>query len=166
MPEDPVGKPKVAGSACAEECKKLQHIRARASYRLFAEFYDFLQSSPSAADILRKVHEALDARYSFGSKRNAECAEESLDLVLRDRESRMPRRYSGNFFMGECFADIKCRHGHKTRLFNIGRDHFVACDDCRAFIHVGSNLMSNWRQEGEAEWCRNKERVRGYELVE
>lgn len=72
----------------------------------------------------------------------------------------------GNFLLGESFADITCCHGHETRLFNIGRDHFVACDNCRRFIHVGSNLMSNWRQESEAEWCRNKESVGGHKLVE
>ena len=166
MPEDPVGEGPGAVSMRTKEHKRLQRIRGRASYRLFKELYDFLQSSPSSPDILRKVHNILDARYSFGSRKNAKCAAESLDLVLRDRESKMSERCSGNFFLGECFADIKCRHGHSTRLFNVGRDHFVACDSCRTFIHVGSNLMSNWRQESEAEWRRNKESVRGYELVD
>ena len=166
MSEDSVGEGPGASAVCANERKRLQQIRGRSSYRLFAELYDSLQGNPSAADVLRKVHAILDSRYSFGSQRNAECAAESLDLVLRDRESKMSKRYSGNFFLGECFADIKCRYDHKTRLFNVGRDHFVACDGCRTFIHVGSNLMSNWRQEREAEWARNKASVRGYELIE
>ena len=33
-------------------------------------------------------------------------------------------------------------------------------------IHVGSNLMSSWRQESEAIWRRNDDSVEGYELVE
>ena len=166
MSEDPVGEMPGAVSMYMQEHKKLRQIRGRSSYRLFKELYDFLQGNPGTADILRKVHDILDSRYSFGSKRNAECASESLDLVLRDRDGQEPKKYCGNFFLGECFADIKCRYGHKTRLFNVGRDHFVACDNCRTFIHVGSNLMSSWRQESEAEWARNKESVRGYELVE
>ncbi len=66
------------------ECKKLQRIRARASYLLFRELYDFLKDNPSVADILRKFHDVLDARRSFGSIRNAEYAAESLSLILKD----------------------------------------------------------------------------------
>jgi len=167
--------------------EKLRRIRARASYRLFRELYDFLSGKRSTADVLRKVHDILDARWSFGSERNAAYAAESLELVLKDngevlseRErpakdesgatakapSNAPEKCVGNFVLGECFADVKCRHGHETRLFNIGRGHFVACDRCRTCIHVGSNLMSNWRQESEAIWQRNNDSVEGYELVE
>jgi len=66
------------------ECRKHQRIKARASYVLFQELYDFLSKKPSVADILRKFHDILDERRSFGSVRNAECAEESLSLVLMD----------------------------------------------------------------------------------
>ena len=72
---------------------------------------------------------------------------------------------AGNFLLGECFADIRCRHGHEVRLFNIGREHFVACDRCRTVVHVGSNLMSNWRREDRQVWRRNSDSVEGYELV-
>ena len=167
--------------------KKLRRIRARASYRLFGELYDFFKGSPSTSAVLRKVHDILDARCSFGSERNAAYAAESLALVLKDNgeevsEHERPanngsqaiakasdsasERCVGNFVLGECFADIKCRHGHQTRLFNIGRGHFVACDRCRTYIHVGYNLMSSWRQESEAIWRRNNDSVEGYELVE
>ena len=167
--------------------RKLRRIRARASYCLFSELYDFLKGSPTTPAILRKVHDILDFRRSFGSERNAVCAAESLELVLRDNgevvsergrpadvksqatakaPGNAPEKCVGNFVLGECFADVKCRHGHETRLFNIGRGHFVACDECRTYIHVGSNLMSNWRQEDEAVWERNNDSVEGYELVE
>jgi len=167
--------------------KRLRRVRARASYRLFRELYEFLSSRPTPADVLRKVHDILDARCSFGSERNAVYAEESLELVLKDTgevlpeqkrtannesnatakvPSNAPEKCVGNFVLGECFADVKCCHGHETRLFNIGRGHFVACDRCRTYIHVGSNLMSNWRQESEAVWQRNNDSVEGYELVE
>jgi len=174
MPKDQVG-------------EKLRRIRARASYRLFRELYDFLKGSPTTPAILRKVHDILDARRSFGSERNAVYAAESLELVLKDNGEEVseqecfannesqdaakapgnaPEKCVGNFVLGECFADIKCRHGHETRLFNIGRGHFVACDECRTYIHVGSNLMSSWRQEDEVVWRRNNDSVEGYELVE
>lgn len=69
---------------------------------------------------------------------------------------------SGNFELGECFADVRCRFGHRTRLFNIGRGHFVACDTCRSYIFVGANLMSGWRQEDAQLWRKNHNRVRRY----
>jgi len=187
MAEDRVVKKQRSHPKCTEECKKLRRIRARASYRLFRELYDFLKGSPTTPAVLRKVHDILDARWSFGSERNAAYAEESLEWVLKDngevlseqgrpanKESdatakppdRGSERCVGDFVLGECFADVKCRHGHETRLFNIGRGHFVACDTCRTYIHVGSNLMSNWRQEDEEVWQRNNDSVEAYELVE
>jgi len=73
---------------------------------------------------------------------------------------------AGNFLLGECFCDVRCRHGHEIRLFNIGRGHFVACDRCRTFIFVGSNLMSSWRAESEDIWRANSKSVEGYEFIE
>ena len=73
---------------------------------------------------------------------------------------------AGNFTLGECFADIRCRHGHETRLFNIGRGHYIACDTCRSFLFVGSNLMGSWRLESEDTWRNNSRSIEGYEEVE
>jgi hypothetical protein len=64
--------------------KKLARIRAGSSYFLFQQLYDFLDRKPSVGDILRKFHDILDAKKSFGSRRNAEYAAESLEWVLRD----------------------------------------------------------------------------------
>jgi len=72
---------------------------------------------------------------------------------------------AGNFDLGTFFGDVKCVYGHETWLFNIGRGHFVACDTCRTYIHVGSNLMSNWRQENREVWLRNRDSIRGYRQV-
>ena len=63
---------------------KVTRIRTRASYLLFQDLYDFLNGKPSVPDILRKFYDILDAKKGFGSRRNAECAEESLDRVLKD----------------------------------------------------------------------------------
>jgi hypothetical protein len=90
MPKDQVRKKRGSRSKRTEECKKLRRIRARSSYRLFNELYDFLSGKPGPADVLRKVHDILDARWSFGSERNATYAEESLELVLRDNGELSP----------------------------------------------------------------------------
>ena len=71
----------------------------------------------------------------------------------------------GNFELGEFFGDVKCRFGHRTRLFNISRGHYVACDRCRTYIFVGANLMSNWRQEDKDIWQKNQGSVKGYQLI-
>jgi hypothetical protein len=73
---------------------------------------------------------------------------------------------AGNFLMGDFFGAVRCRHGHPVRLFNIGGGHFVACDECRTYIFVGSNLMSTWRQETEDVWRRNSDSVEGYGFIE
>ena len=68
------------------EDEKLQRIRNRISYLFFQQLYEFLKGKPSVADTMRKFNDILDSKRSFGSRRNAECAEESLDWVLRDNE--------------------------------------------------------------------------------
>jgi hypothetical protein len=77
-----------------------------------------------------------------------------------------PEKSLRNFVLGDFFGDVACRHGHKTRLFNIGRGHYVACDECRTYIFVGSNLMSCWRQESKDIWQANQDSVHGYEFIE
>ena len=144
---------------------KVKRIRARASYRLFAELHDFLESKPVAADILVKLYDVLDDRRSFGSARNARYAAESLGWVLKDRDSTS-EKMRGNFYFGVFFGDVRCLFGHEVRLFNIGRCHYVACDSCRTYIFVGSNLMSNWRQENEDIWQKNFESKKGYRFIE
>ncbi|MFC1636846.1 hypothetical protein ACFL5Z_18635 [Planctomycetota bacterium] len=69
---------------CTQKDEKLRRIRNRASYVLFQELYEFLSKNPCVADILRKFYDILDAKKGFGSRRNAECAAESLQWVLRD----------------------------------------------------------------------------------
>ena len=75
-------------------------------------------------------------------------------------------RIAGNFLMGDFFGDVRCRYGHPIRGFNIGRGHFIACDDCRTYTMVGSNLMSSWRHETEDMWRQNSESVAGYRFIE
>jgi hypothetical protein len=77
-----------------------------------------------------------------------------------------PEQSLENFVLGDFFGDIKCRHGHQTRLFNIGRGHYVACDECKTYIYVGSNLISCWRQETKDIWQANYDAVKDYEFIE
>lgn len=80
--------------------------------------------------------------------------------------NKVTKHYAGNFELGEWFGDVRCRFGHEVRLFNIRRHHIVACDACRTFVHVGSNLMSSWRRENEEIWERNDASIRGYKEVD
>lgn len=72
--------------AVRQECKRIQRIRARSSYFLFRQLYDFLKTKPSIPEILGKFFDVLDTRHSFGSRANAYYAAESLDWVLKDKE--------------------------------------------------------------------------------
>ncbi len=72
----------------------------------------------------------------------------------------------GNFETGRCFADVRCALGHAVRLFNLGRGHYVACDICRTYVYVGSNLTSNWRRENKEIWEKNYRSVRGYRFIQ
>ena len=76
---------KQSDGAGSREQRKIERIRARSSYMLFRELYGFLEDSPAIADILRRFYDILNAKYSFGSRTNAEYAEESLDWVLKDK---------------------------------------------------------------------------------
>jgi len=64
-------------------------IRNRRSYIAFKELYRFLSNEPGIEAVMQRVFDMLDARYCFGSIRNANYAEESLKLVLKDAESRI-----------------------------------------------------------------------------
>ena len=76
---------KQSDGAVSQQHRKIERIRSRSSYRLFQELYGFLEDQPAIADILRKFYDILDAKCSFGSRKNAEYAEESLSWVMKDK---------------------------------------------------------------------------------
>ncbi len=76
---------KRSGGVVSQQHKKIERIRARASYLLFQQLYDFLEKRPAITEVLRKFYDILNAKCSFGSRKNAEYAEESLDWVLKDK---------------------------------------------------------------------------------
>ena len=81
-------------------------------------------------------------------------------------ESNVPTESESNFDMGKCLCNVKCIHRHKTRMFNLHRGHYVACDTCRTYIFVSANLMSSWRQENKDIWQANYDSVNGYRFIE
>jgi hypothetical protein len=78
----PIGQAK---KAVGREQEEIERIRARASYSMFEELYDFLEPRPCTANILRKFYDILNSKCSFGSRKNAEYAEESLNWLLKDK---------------------------------------------------------------------------------
>lgn len=61
-------------------------IRKRVSYKTFSDLYKFLDSKPSKAAILKRIHSVVDCANGYGSERNSLYAEESLGLVIKDME--------------------------------------------------------------------------------
>ena len=87
-------------------------------------------------------------------------------MTPKIHKAEVSGKFSGNFVFGEFFADVKCRHGHEVRMFNIGRGHFIACDKCKTYIFVGSNLLRCWREENKEIWQKNSDSVKGYRFIE
>ena len=87
-------------------------------------------------------------------------------MTPKTPKRKTSRNHLDNFVFGDFFADVKCRYGHELRMFNIGRGHFIACDKCRTYIFVGSNLLSCWRRENEKIWRANSDSVEGYKFIE
>jgi len=69
----------------------------------------------------------------------------------------------GNFVAGDCIWDTRCRHGHETRMFNINRGHYIACDECKTYLFLGSNLASSWHRENDDIWQANRDSIKGYD---
>ena len=84
---------------------------------------------------------------------------------MTDTAALKETRICSNFEMGECLTEVKCKYGHEIRFFNISRGHYAACDKCRTFIFLGSNLMSNWKQENEGIWQLNYKSIKNYKEV-
>lgn len=60
-----------------------------------------------------------------------------------------------------------CPHcGRTDGYLNIRSDHWFICDAHRTKWLIGSNLFSDWRQEAEADWRTNADKLNGYREVE
>jgi hypothetical protein len=65
-----------------------------------------------------------------------------------------------NCYMGGC-PECGGTHG----CYDIGRDHWYVCHDCRTKWWIGSNLFSSWREQTEAGRRENEEMLAGYTEV-
>jgi hypothetical protein len=50
-------------------------------------------------------------------------------------------------------------------IYNAGKNHRGACHDHRTTWHIGSNLLSSWRHETEAEQRDRYREIEGYREV-
>ena len=60
-----------------------------------------------------------------------------------------------------------CPHCHSNDGFlNIERDEWMICHRHQVKWQIGSNLFSDWQDETEEEWARNRYRLERYMTVE
>jgi hypothetical protein len=55
--------------------------------------------------------------------------------------------------------------GHENHCLNIGRSHWMVCDQCKIKWLIGENLFRSWREEGQDIWKANAERITDYKEV-
>lgn len=83
-------------------------------------------------------------------------------IEMKHTDNKKPKN---NFVTGESQFDITCVHGHETRLFNLGKEQYFACDQCKTVTPVGS-LLSTWQFENEEIWDANYEEVKNYRYID
>ena len=71
-----------------------------------------------------------------------------------------PVVFNDNHYFGHCGVPE-----HDNYYLNIGRAHWMACDECRIKWFIGENLFSSWRRQNEMIWNENAERIRKYGTV-
>jgi len=76
----------LSGTGTHPQDKRTQRIRARSSYLLFRQLYEFLKNKPDIADILRRFDDILDARRGFGALPAAAVHIQPQRLIYRIRE--------------------------------------------------------------------------------
>jgi hypothetical protein len=56
--------------------------------------------------------------------------------------------------------------GRQDGYLNVGRSHFIICDEHKVGQCIGENLFSSWKDETEGDWDRNRKLLEGYTPVE
>lgn len=72
-----------------------------------------------------------------------------------------PQRVTTDDYLGGC---PHC--GQNNGFLNVGRDHWVFCDQHQTKWRYGSNIFSGWRREDEETWQRNRFKLSGYMTVD
>lgn len=91
-----------------QESKRTRQIRARSSYVLFQELYEFLEGGASTVDILRRFHDILDGRHAFGSQTNAGWQRRALS-GFSETKAELALKHKGGH-MGGCGLASHSRH--------------------------------------------------------
>lgn len=73
----------------------------------------------------------------------------------------MKGNYKNDAYFGVCPT---C--GDNDGYLNIHKDHWFICHEHRVRWHFGTNLFSSWRQESEADWRENQNRIGPYRDIE
>ncbi len=69
---------KQSDGAVSRQHKRIERIRARSSYMLFQELYDFLENRPAIADMLRKFYSILNANAALAAGRTPNMLKRAL----------------------------------------------------------------------------------------
>ena len=72
-----------------------------------------------------------------------------------------PVVFDDDHYFGHCSVSE-----HDNFCLNIGRAHWMVCDECRIKWFIGENLFSSWRRQNQMIWNENSERLKEYETVE
>ena len=56
--------------------------------------------------------------------------------------------------------------GNSDGYLNVGRNHWMTCDEHRTTWPIGANLFSSWHDETEADWQRNEAKLKTYRVVD
>jgi hypothetical protein len=67
--------------------------------------------------------------------------------------------------VAEIDPDGICPECGKSKMLNVGRDHWGFCDEHKTNWHIDSNLYSAWQHESEETWDANKRQLDGYRVV-
>lgn len=59
-----------------------------------------------------------------------------------------------------------CHCGNEGMYFNIYKNHWFHCDNCKTLWWGGWNLFSGWQDENEELWKKNYEEYKNYEEIE
>ncbi|MFH1233367.1 MAG: hypothetical protein V1649_01810 [Patescibacteria group bacterium] len=59
-----------------------------------------------------------------------------------------------------------CHCGNEGSCFNVYKNHWFRCDDCKTVWWIGQNLFSTWQYENEEIWQKDIEKYNYYNVIE
>jgi hypothetical protein len=109
----------------------------------------FCKPKPCHGDVLVELLESEGGAPATEMKRDGKQTKLNFKLVFDD---------------DHCWGH--CRHReHRNYYLNLGRAHWMVCDECKIKWFIGENLFSFWRTQTEDVWMRNWEHIKAYRDV-